>query len=279
MAEKAFWNKWASIKDEDKGRDNTEERSIFVDVGELPKTQRQFNLYHYFEFIRGVLEREGSETVLEIGCGRGTIGLYAAKHMGLDVSLLDNVPSALELAKEEFDRHGQTGTCYVEDVLKTNFPDNTFDAVVSIGLAEHFEEDEIDDLFKEELRILKPGGVMVSLNIPKKFSIQYLNILMRRAKKLFGAYKGDVKKDYYRNSFKPSDFVASAKRVGFVESKVTRVFPFPFFIPIKMSTDRMITRFFLFIVKIRRVFMKYPYKTNSLFAQSHFLVAKKSVKD
>lgn len=275
MSEKAFATKWATIKEEDRDRDNTEERSIFVDVGKMPETQRQFNLFHYFEFIRSILEKKGAKKVLEIGCGRGTIGLYMAKYLGLSVSLLDNVPSALDLAKEEFAANGLTGEYFVEDVLATPFADNSFDAIVSIGLAEHFKEGEIENLFKEQYRILKPGGVMISLNIPKKFSIQYLNTLMRMVKKLLGSYTGSVKKDYYRNSFSPKQYNAAAQTVGFKNSYTVRTFPFPFFIPIQMSTDKKITQFFLKIIENRRYFQKYPYTTNAFVAQSHFLVAEK----
>ncbi len=275
MSEPAFDAKWSSINEEDKGRDNTEEKSIFVDVGNMPQTQRQFNLFHYFEWIKHELLAHKAHDVLEIGCGRGTIGLYMRKHMGLKVSLLDNVESAIVLAKAEFKQHNLDAEFFVEDVLKTHFPDNSFDAVVSIGLAEHFEGHEIEALLKEQYRILRPNGVMVSLNIPKKFSIQYLNIVMRTVKKLLGTYHGDVRKDYFRNSLTPKNYEVLAKGAGFKDVYTMRTFPFPFFIPIRMTTDRALTKFFLFIVRLRRIFQKYPYKTNALFAQSHFLVGTK----
>lgn len=275
MSEKGFTDKWNTIKTESQHRDNTEERSIFVDVGKLPESQRQFNLYNYFEYIKCILEKNKVKNVLEIGCGRGTIGLYCAKHLGLEVSLLDNVPDALNLAREEFKVHKQTASFHVEDVLETSLPDNSYDAVISIGLAEHFNESKVGDLFKEQYRLLRPGGVMVSLNIPKKPSIQILNIWMRCIKKLLGLYTESVGKDYYRNSFTPKEFRSAAERVGFTGVYTIWTFPFPFFIPVRKSTDRFLTKAFLKIVAFRRIFMSYPYKTNRFLAQSHFLVGYK----
>jgi ubiquinone/menaquinone biosynthesis C-methylase UbiE len=274
MLGETFFSKWKHISQGDTERENLEERSIFVDIGSEPATQRQLNLYNYFLFIKDVLEKMPHRpSVIEIGCGRGTIGLYLSKYMGLPVTLLDNVPEAIELAKEFFDAHGQRGVFCVGDVHVMPFPDQSFDAVVSIGLAEHF--DEIDDLFKEEYRILKPGGVMISLNIPKKFSVQYLNVLMRFVKKMLGSYKGDVRQDYYRNNLKPYMYKEAAERAGFGGCAITHVYPFPFFIPVKMSTDRKLAGFFKAICRVRGIFMKYPWKTNRFVAQSHFLVGRK----
>ena len=270
-----FESKWRKTLRGD-GLQNTEEESIFVDVGKEPQTQRQLNLYYYFLFIKDVLKENGAKDVLELGCGRGTTGLYLAKHEGLTVALLDSVPEAIEIAKKFFAEHGQRGTFYVSDAIKTGLGGGSFDAVVSIGLAEHFEsKDEVVRLFEEERRLLKPGGVMVSLNIPGKPSIQFLNTWMRFFKKLLGSYKDDLKRDYYRNSLSPEEYEEASKRAGFTGTYIVHTNPFPFFVPIRVSTDRKATSLYKFILKCRALFQRYPYKTNRFFARSHFLVGYK----
>lgn len=272
MKHNTFDTKWSKIE---KGGVQADERSLFVDVGEEPITQRQLNLYYYFLFISDVLKKTGARDVLEVGCGRGTISLYLNKHLGLKTTLLDNVSDAIALARDEFKKHGRVAKFYTDDVLKTPFRAASFDAIVSIGLAEHFDKEQMAELFAEQHRLLKSGGVMVSLNIPRKFSIQFLNTIMRFFKKLLGLYKEDLRKDYFRNTFKAKDFKNKAEEVGFCNVEITHVCPFPIYVPVAMSTDKKITTFNKFILKFRKFFQLYPYKASPLFAQAHFLVGQK----
>jgi len=270
MTYNTFSQKWSKIKHEKK---DTDEKILFVDVGKQPETQRQINLYYYFIFIQKILKKIKASDVLEIGCGRGTMSLFLSKHLNYHTSLLDNQADAMEIAKQEFKKHDQSAEFYLADALNTNLPPCSFDAVISIGLAEHI--DNVHNLFKEQFKILRPGGVIISLNIPAKLSIQYLNNIMRFFKKIIGTYKQSIRKDYYRNKLKPSDYKKIACKVGFHNIKITHVCPFPIYTPVKASTDKKIAKFNKFILKIRKMFLKYPFKTNYLFSQAHFLVGYK----
>ena len=265
-----FESKWNKVVSDPQ---NTEERSIFVDVEKRPETQRQFELYQYFIFIQKILKKEKVFRVLELGSGRGTMGLYLAKYMRLDVSLLDRVSEAIQIAREAFAENGTKGSFYTADALDTHIPENYFDAIVSIGLAEHFPN--VDPLFREQYRMLRPGGVMISLNIPRKNSIQILNTAMRFFKKIAGIYKEDIRKDYYRNPLRPDDFKKSAKLAGFTNLSIIHTCPFPLFIPVKLSTDYKITAFYRLWFRWRALFREYPNQTNRLIARSHFLVGYK----
>jgi len=255
-----------------------DERSLYVEPGQTPTTQRQLNLYYYFLFIKKILIERGAKKVLEVGAGRGTISLYLAKYLGLTVTLLDDVPEAMALARENFARHNAPAEFIVGDALKTNLPDGAFDAVVSIGLAEHFESTEVLKLFAEQYRLLRPGGVMISLNIPKKISIQSLNTIMRFFKKIFGRHQDNIKKDYYRNDLSATDFVQLAERVGLSRVKTVYVCPFPIWVPVSPRFDRFITTLRRAQLRLRSLFMSYPFKTNPLVAQAHFLVGEKRLK-
>ncbi|MDP7247347.1 MAG: class I SAM-dependent methyltransferase [Candidatus Peribacteraceae bacterium] len=274
MSQKAFHNKWAKIREGGKDS-NLEERSIYVEKGNKPRTQRQLSLYYYFRFIQKHLEKIGAKKVIELGCGRGTIGLYCKTYMGLDVSLMDNEEDAIKIAREAFGSRNLDAEFIVGDALDSTIPENIYDATVSIGLAEHL--DNVDDLYREQFRILRPGGVMVSLNIPKKFSVQELNVVMRSIKKIFGLYKDSARRDYYRNTFSAKEYEKFAKDVGFTDTKVTHVCPFPIYVPLLRSTDRLVTTIRRGILKIRSLVMRYPYKTNRVIAHAHFLVAFKPI--
>ena len=154
-----------------------EERSVFVRKGDSPRTQRQFALYREFEYISQVAKHNGVKTALEIGCGRGTMALYLNRYLGIAVTATDISEAAIALAKENFALHRADGTITVADAASLPFPDNSFDMTVSVGLLEHLQD--YAPLLQEQYRVLARGGVMVSINIPKKRSIQTLNHLYR----------------------------------------------------------------------------------------------------
>lgn len=272
MAHNSFASKWQGIhtKPDSVAVDET---SLYVPKGAAPITQRQLNLYNYFLFIQERLEKIGARDVLEIGCGRGTIALYLASYLGMNLSLLDDNADAIEIAKKGFADLDLQAQFYVDDALKPQLPDESFDVIVSIGLAEHL--DDVDSLFAHQYRMLRPGGVMVTLNIPKKFSVQSLNTVLRSIKKLFGTYKESVRKDYYRNTHKPAAYKAFAEKVGFKDIELMNVCPFPVYVPMSMKMDKRVTSFRKFILKMRKLFMRYPYKTNYTMSQAHFLVGYK----
>ena len=211
---------------------------------------------------------------MEIGCGRGTISLYLASYERKKMTLLDTSADAIAIAKDSFQKRGLDATYIVGDALDTKLPDESFDAIVSIGLAEHL--DDVTSLFKEQYRLLRKGGVMISLNIPKKkTSIQYLNTIFRYIKKVCGTYTELVSKDYYRNEYTPEEYADFAKRVGFSDVSITHVCPFPIYTPLDMIYDKKITKVRNMYLSIRKLWMSYPYKTNKYMAQAHFLVGYK----
>lgn len=271
MSQEAFHAKWGDIAHGKAGQ--MDEKSLYVEPGHEPITQRQLNLWYYFLFIAEKLKEIDAHNVIEIGCGRGTMGLSLAQYCGMRLTLLDNEEDAIAIAKEAFKIHGIEATFLTGDALDTHLPKGSFDATVSIGLAEHL--DSVDALFAEQYRLLRNGGLMISLNIPKKRSIQELNTVHRFIKKCFGMYKQDVRKDYKRNSLKPGDYARAALGAGFVTAEVTHVCPFPIYVPVTMNTDKRVTWIRKKILAMRKIFMQYPYKTNSIIAQAHFLVAKK----
>jgi len=264
-----FEEKWEKIN---KSNSAADEKSLFVPPGQEPVTQRQLNLFYYFLFIKNIIGDNGGKKILEVGCGRGTMSLFLAKYLNSFVSLQDVSESAIKIAKKEFFKYNLNADFYLCDVLNNGIKSNLFDLVVSIGLAEHFDFDGVKRLYEEQFRLLKPGGTMISLNIPKKFSIQFLNSVMRSFKKVFGKYKEKVQADYFRNNLSQDYYFKAAQKAGFKEIEIVNVCPFPIYTPIKMSTDKRITKFNKWILKIRRLYKKYPYEVNYLLSQSHFLV-------
>ena len=61
----SFEDKWKNVS----GRKRHEEFSIFVPIGKKPKTQRQFNLYNYYEFVSSVIKGKKYNNAIEIKGG------------------------------------------------------------------------------------------------------------------------------------------------------------------------------------------------------------------
>jgi len=113
--------------------------------------------------------REG-DRVLEAGCGFGKWLVYLARR-GYDVTGIDSSELAVRCLKE-FDASLQVE---VGDVLHTGYPDGSFDAYISMGVVEHFEEGPMD-LLREAHRVLKPGG-LAFLSVP---TVNLLRRVVRR---------------------------------------------------------------------------------------------------
>jgi len=266
---KAFIDKWESLSVRNK---EGIEWSLFVPQGAKPRTQRQFNLYNYYRFINSVISGKNYMSAVELGCGRGTIGLFLNKYDKMKVTLVDIDAGAINLAKENLSFFGGKADYVVADAQATGLPANSVDVAVSIGLLEHIPD--YRKVLLEEYRILKPGGVIINLNIPEKWSAQKFNNIYKGLLRLFFGSK-KLQKDYYRNGDKPEQYLAAAAEAGFKNCSVMNVNPFTIWTPIPQWCEYPLALLYRCILWCRGFFMKEPLKTNYLFSQGHFLVGYK----
>ena len=114
---------------------------------------------------------QGSERVLDVGCGRGLLLIGAAKRLssgsavGIDLwqaeDLAGNRPeAALQNAKLE----GVADRVEVQtaDMREIPFPDGTFDVILSKAAIHNlYSPDDRGKALREIVRVLKPGGQIV----------------------------------------------------------------------------------------------------------------------
>ncbi len=99
--------------------------------------------------------------VLDIGSGNGKLAVALAKNknevVGIDISTI-----ALEMAKNKLEKLSQDHSLSVSfkygDARDLDFPDQTFDFVVSHDLIEHLTEKDFLPHLSEVERVLKIGG-------------------------------------------------------------------------------------------------------------------------
>jgi SAM-dependent methyltransferase len=93
--------------------------------------------------------------VLDVGCGAG-VDLARFARGGAIVTGVDLAPSAIQLARANFEQQGLQGRFEVADGEALALPDNSFDMVFAHGVVQYTPSPQ--RLVDECRRVLKPGG-------------------------------------------------------------------------------------------------------------------------
>jgi SAM-dependent methyltransferase len=96
--------------------------------------------------------------VLEVGCGAGVDLARFAKGQAI-VTGVDIAPSAIELARANFDQQGLRGEFHVADGERLPFPDLSFDLVYAHGVVQYTANPR--RLVDECRRVLKSDGLAI----------------------------------------------------------------------------------------------------------------------
>ena len=124
-----------------------------------------------------VLYRFRPKHVLDIATGTGDFAILAAKIarpdqvIGIDIS-----EGMMQIGRQKVEKQGFNDVISFEkqDCANLRFLDNTFDAAIAAFGVRNFED--IDTSFREILRVLRPGGVFLFLELstPEKTPIKQL---------------------------------------------------------------------------------------------------------
>lgn len=130
-------------------------------------------LNHIVEY----LPIQSGENLLDIGCGRGEIVFFAAHHkataIGIDYSAAA-VDLALEARSKQPSSIAKRSSFNVMNAKSLEFKPNTFDWVVMTDVVEHLYKDELEQVYSEVFRVLKPGGKLVIHTEPNKIYNDYV---------------------------------------------------------------------------------------------------------
>jgi SAM-dependent methyltransferase len=100
----------------------------------------------------------------EMGCGAGPNLVWLAEK-GITVSGVDIAPTALELARENLDRHGlgdKVGALVEGSVAHVpELEDGSLDGILESCVYQHLPREDRVAAFREVDRLVKPGGVFV----------------------------------------------------------------------------------------------------------------------
>lgn len=136
------------------------------------------SIVRYFEYefaIRNLSSKKNIRNVLDISSPY-LFGFYCANKRNLNYAYLNPDINDLNLVKRYSSKAIPNHNYKAEtgDATKLNFPNNSFDSVISISVIEHINNVGDVDAVKEMWRVLKPSGVLIlTFPVSKAFSIEY----------------------------------------------------------------------------------------------------------
>jgi ubiquinone/menaquinone biosynthesis C-methylase UbiE len=110
--------------------------------------------------------------VLEVGAGTGRDS-FGMVEQGATVFMLDYSMNSLNIIKNIATEEKVEVNPVGGNAFSLPFPDGSFDLVFHQGLLEHFREKEAENLLKENVRILKSGGLLL-VDVPQRYHVYTL---------------------------------------------------------------------------------------------------------
>ena len=160
--------------------------------------------------------------IIDSGCGFGKWLIYL-NQLGYKIIGIDNN----EMVISKLKKYNNSLQVELGNILTINYPDNYFDAYISMGVVEHFENGPLMAL-KEAYRVLKPNGLIFlstpTVNIIRKVIIQPILNIFNRCYYLFVKIKRFIEKPesmYKVNNYKKVRKAKKKKYYHFLEYRFT----------------------------------------------------------
>jgi len=114
------------------------------------------------ELIAQKLELEPGQRVLDVGCGWGSFAIHAASEYGVSVTGVTLSPAQAEFARRRAAQAGVSDRVEIRVADYRELDDGPYDAIASIGMAEHVGEAQIDGYARTLYELLRPGGLVLN---------------------------------------------------------------------------------------------------------------------
>jgi cyclopropane-fatty-acyl-phospholipid synthase len=114
------------------------------------------------ELIASKLDLKPGMRVLDVGCGWGSFAIHAAREHGASVTGITLSEPQAALARERVRDAGVEDRVEIRVADYRRLQSGAFDAIASIGMAEHVGERQIDRYARTLFDLLRPGGVLLN---------------------------------------------------------------------------------------------------------------------
>ncbi len=114
------------------------------------------------ELVAGKLGLAPGMRVLDVGCGWGSFAIHAARNHDVTVLGVTLSEPQAELARRRAAEAGVADRVEIRVADYRQLPHASFDAIASIGMAEHVGERQIDVYGRSLFALLRPGGLLLN---------------------------------------------------------------------------------------------------------------------
>lgn len=139
--------------------------AYFTDDNKDDLEQAQIAKVHH---ILNKLHPEKGKTLLDIGCGWGTLMLTAAKEYGLKVTGVTLSEEQYKLVQKKIYDEGLEDVAEVKLEDYRELGDQQWDYVTSVGMFEHVGSENLGEYFKDVAKYLKNDGVALIHGITRQ---------------------------------------------------------------------------------------------------------------
>lgn len=129
--------------------------------------------------IAAKLQIKPEDTLLDIGCGWGGLGLYFAEFLDADVTGVTLSQEQFQIANQRAKARGlnQQAQFLLQDYRQL---DRQFDKISSVGMFEHVGITHYAEFFQQVARLLKPDGSMLLHSIGRSDEPSVTNPFIRK---------------------------------------------------------------------------------------------------
>jgi cyclopropane-fatty-acyl-phospholipid synthase len=114
------------------------------------------------DLVATKLELEEGQRLLDVGCGWGSFAIHAASRYGVSVTGITLSPSQAAYARRRVAEAGLSKKIEIRLCDYRELSGERFDAIASIGMAEHVGQSQIDAYARSLERVLEPGGLLLN---------------------------------------------------------------------------------------------------------------------
>ena len=202
MTDSARTRKTETIKEEEEAFWSNVYKKELEAVG-YPSKSKQFTskwweLYYQEirEFVSELPFDSNHVSVLEAGSGSGKASILLPEEK-FEITLLDHSTAALDFSRvlaRRFDR--SKVVTHLGDIFSLPYEDQSFDFCWNIGVAEHYEDEDISDMLVQMIRVTKKKG-WILVAVPNFLSLPIIKarILTHPWLNFFPGYRLESERD------------------------------------------------------------------------------------